>query len=470
MKQSLLLLLLLPFCIGACSKASPDQPPDNSAYDPGLPVTHTIAQVQALPAGQQISEDMVISGIVIMDDRSGNYNRKLVLQDSSGGIELLVDQEALFRDYPVGRRLYVRCRGLFTAAPGQNPQLGYTPDEAGVLSGIPAVLAAQYLVPGNFSGTIIPDTLSIDRLVMPDRARTYLNTLVVLKDIQFSDSDRVKPYAQPAVLASATNRSLEDCNNGVISMRTSGYAAFRAYPVPQGRGTLTAVYTRYNGLAQLYIRDTADVCFYGPRCGIPPAAELTPIAQLRALAPTAADSIDILPVYKIAGVVISDRLGGNVAASGLTLQDGDQGIYLRFNGNPFYYLGDSLVVNLTGGKLSRFSGQLQVSNIPLTAVHLVTAGRTVAVRTTTISLLKQHYGEWESTLVRVPRALVAAGGNYSGYKTLSDSTGTLTLYTLAGALFASGFVPAQAAAFTGILGSSPQGPLLQMRSINDVAP
>ena len=253
-------------------------------------------------------------------------------------------------------------------------------------------------------------------------------------------------------------------------MRTSGYARFQAQPLPSGRGTLTAVYTRYNGLAQLYIRDTGDVQFRDTRCGIPPAAELTAIAQLRALAPAAADSIDPLPVYKIAGVVISDRLGGNVASYGLTLQDGDQGIFIRFTGNPFYYLGDSLVVNLTGGKLSRFNGQMQVANIPLTAVHLITAGRSAGVRTATISAIKQHYTEWESTLVRVPGARVAAGGNYAGYKTLSDSSGTLTLYTLAGALFAQGFVPQQPAAFTGILGSSAQGPLLQLRNINDVAP
>ncbi|PSK91992.1 DUF5689 domain-containing protein [Taibaiella chishuiensis] len=470
MKQAMFLLIVLPFYLWSCSKAAPDQPPDNSGYDPALPVTHTIVQVQALPAGQQISEDIVISGIVIMDDHSGNYNRKLVIQDSSGGIEVLVDQGELFRDYPIGRRLYIRCRGLFTAAPGQNPQLGYTPDETGILSGIPVVLADQYLVKGNFAGTVAPDTLSIDRLVMPDRARRYLNTLVVLKDIQFSDSELVRSYAQPVMLASATNRMLEDCNNGSISLRSSGYARFQALPVPPGRGMLTAVYTRYNGLAQLYIRDTGDVHFYGPRCGIPPAAELTPIAQVRALAPAVTDSIDLLPVYKIAGVVISDRLGGNVAASGLNLQDGGQGIYLRFNGNPFYYLGDSLVVNITGGKLSRFNGQLQVSNIPLTAVNLVTAGRTAPVRTASIAMIRQHYAEWESTLVKVPGAKVTAGGNYSGYKTLSDSTGTLTLFTLAGALFAPAFVPAQPAAFTGILGSSAQGPLLQLRNSNDVVP
>lgn len=463
------LLLLLISCLLSCSKKMPDAPPDTRAYDPQLPVTHTIAQLQALPAGQ-VMEDVTISGIVIMDDHSGNYSRKLVLQDSTGGIELLIDQEDLYRDYPAGRRLYIRCGGLYTAMPGLNPQLGYKSDQAGLLSGIPAVLAGQYIIKGSIGVDFRPDTLSLAMLALPDKAKRYLNTLVAIKDLQFVDADTAQPYAQQAILAAATNRMVQDCNNGLMSMRNSGYARFQPCITPRGRGVLTAVYTRYNGLPQLYIRDTGDVSFYGPRCGLPAATELTPIAQIRALAPAASDSVDILPVYKIAGVVISDRLGGNVANYGLNLQDGNQGIFIRFTGNPFYYLGDSLVVNITGGKLSRFNGQLQVSGIPLTAAQVVTSGRTAAVRTATIMQLQQHYTEWESTLVKVLQASITAGGNYSGYKTLSDGTGSLTLYTLAGALFASGFVPAAPTGFTGVLGVSSQGPQLQLRNINDIAP
>ena len=470
MKHVCCLTLASLFCLWSCSKNSPDVPPDNSTYDPQLKVTHTIAQVQGMPPGLAITEAVVVCGIVIMDDKSGNYNRKLVIQDSTGGIEILIDQDNLYNDYPVGRRLYLKCKGLCPGSAGLNPQLGYGADVTGTLSPIPAVLADQYIIKGNYPNVLVPDTVTLAMLAFPDKAKRYLNTLVAIPEVQFADMDTVQPYAQQAVVAAATNRMIHDCDNGSIAMRNSGYAGFQPYLTPAGKGLLTAVYTRFNGTPQLYIRDTTDVRFYNTRCGVPAAAELSPVAVIRNLLPAAGDSIDILPVYKIAGVVISDRLGGNTSPNGITLQDGDKGIFIRFSGTPFYYLGDSLVLNITGGKLSRFNGQLQVSNIPVTAVHLITAGRTVAVRTVTIAEILLHYKDWESTLVRVPQALITAGGNYSGYKTLSDSTASMTLYTLAGAVFAAAFVPPAPGSFTGILGRFEQTPQLQLRNMNDVVP
>ena len=468
MKHTLHSIIVFSICLWSCSKNKQDSPPDNRAYDPGLKVTHTIAALQTT-AGV-VTEDVVISGVVIMDDKSGNYNRKIVIQDSSGGIEVLIDQDNLYNDYPVGRKVYLKCKGLFIAMPGLNPQLGYAPGANGNLAGIPAVLTDQYIVKGNYPELLIPDTVTLAMLAMPDKAKEHLNTLVAIKEVQFDDADTSMPYAQQVVLATATNRMIRDCNNGSMAMRNSGYARFQSYFTPSGNGILTAVYTRFNGLAQLYIRDTSDVRFYNTRCGVPLAATLSPIVQIRSLAPTPGDSIDMLPVLKIAGVVISDRLGGNASTYGITLQDGEHGIFIRFTGIPFYYLGDSLVVNLTGGKLARFNGQLQVSNIPVTAVHIITSGRTVKVRMATIAELLLHYKDWESTLVKVPQALVAAGGNYSGYKTLTDGTGSLTVYTLAGAHFAAGVVPVAPTGFTGILGTFEQAPQLQLRNINDVAP
>src|ERR1700744_119412 len=89
------------FAIAACIKKQYKGPPDTSGYDPHLSVTHTIAQLLALPVGSAITEDVIISGIVIMDDKSGNYYKKIVIQDSTGGIEMELDQNNLYNDYPV---------------------------------------------------------------------------------------------------------------------------------------------------------------------------------------------------------------------------------------------------------------------------------------------------------------------------------------------------------------------------------
>lgn len=46
-----------------------------------------------------------------MDDRSGNYYKTLVIQDATGGIEVKFDGY-LYNQFPVGRQVYIKCKGL----------------------------------------------------------------------------------------------------------------------------------------------------------------------------------------------------------------------------------------------------------------------------------------------------------------------------------------------------------------------
>ncbi|WP_118975464.1 DUF5689 domain-containing protein [Taibaiella koreensis] len=260
------------FSVSSCVKKDFDAPPDNSGYDPQLPVTHTIAQLQAMTPGL-IDTDVVIAGIVVMDDKSGNYYKKIVIQDATGGIEILVDQYSLYNDYPVGRKIYVKCKGLFVGAYNNNPQLGYAPDATGNLTGIPTVLSSDYLVKANYPNTIVPDTLTLTDLASPNAAKQYLNKLVAIKNVEFITSQVGLPYAQLATLASVTERKIEDCDGKSMVMRNSGYAKFQPFLLPSGKGTLLAIYTRYRDIPQLYIRDTSDVQFSGKRCdGSEPSA------------------------------------------------------------------------------------------------------------------------------------------------------------------------------------------------------
>lgn len=261
--------------ISSCVKKDFDAPPDNSNYDPNLKVTHTIAQLQAMSQGVAIDSDVVVAGIVVMDDRSGNYYKKMVIQDSTGGIEIIIDQYNLYNDYPVGRKVYIKCKGLFLGNYGQNLQLGYTPDQTGTLSNIPSVLVSDFIVKANYPNPVVPDTVTLSQLASPNGAKKYLNTLVAIKKAEFAEDFVNIPYAQLASLASATNLTVNDCSGGTITMRNSGYAKFQPYLTPSGNGVLVGIYTRYNTTPQLYIRDTSDVQFYGDRCdGSTPGSQI----------------------------------------------------------------------------------------------------------------------------------------------------------------------------------------------------
>jgi DNA/RNA endonuclease YhcR with UshA esterase domain len=443
MKKILLastLLLSIAAGFESCVKKDFDTPPDTSNYDPNLEVTHTILQMQDqfLP-GNMIDTDAVISGIVVMDDRSGNYYKKIVIQDSTGGIEILIDQNNLYNDYPVGRKVYVKLKGLYISEYGQNKQLGYTPDASGSLSNIPFVEADKYIIKASYPHPVVADTFTIAELKDVNNMTHRLNTLIAIKDVEFADVD--VEYAQLASLASATNRTIKDCNGGSILLRSSGYAKFQPEKTPGGRGVLVGVYTRYRNDAQIYIRDTKDVAFTDSvRCD-GTVYKQPDLISIDSLVKLYEGSSITLPPIKVRGVVISDVLNKNISGGNVILQgtDGTRGITLYYGGSPTYNLGDSLEVILSGGSLDEYRGKLQVSNISTSKTTRLASNVKVTPKVVTIDQIASNTRLYESTLVQINNINWQAGyttinGN-AGNLNVSDATGTILHYTANGATF-----------------------------------
>ena len=468
-------LLLLCFSVflfsfSSCLKQKYDGPPDTSGYDPQLTVTHTIAKLLQKPQGVAITEDVVIAGLVVMDDRSGNYYKSLVIEDSTAGVQVLIDQNNLYNDYPVGRKVYIKCKGLYVGNYNGNPQLGSNPDNTGALSNIPAILVNDYIVKANYPNPVVPDTFTLAELANIDA--THLNTLVAIKNVEFDDASAGVPYAQVASLASATSLNLKDCNGGKAILRSSGYAKFQPYLTPAGNGMLVGIFTKYRTDIQLYIRDTSDITFYGQRCdgsgGNNEPSVITHLDALRSMTPTTNDSINVLSQTSITGIVISDKTATNIATANLIIQDGDKGIAIRFTGNHSLSLGDSVTIDITGGKLSWYNNMLQLSNIAVSKAVKYGSGKIVTPRTATLAQCTSNYSNWESTLVKITGVSVTGGGTYSGNKTITDASGSFTMYTRSAATFSAEMVPSSPKTFTGILGIFASTKQLQLRNLNDV--
>lgn len=253
--------------LNSCIKKDFDVPEDNTGFDPQLTVTHSIAEILAMPLNQAIAEDAVVAGVVVMDDRTGNYYKKFVIQDSTGGLEINLDQNNIYNDYPVGRKVYVKCKGLFLASYGGMKQMGIGIDEQQSIVPIPFTQASNYIVKANYPNPIKVDTVSYDELADPSLNTARLNTIVAIKNAEFAATDAFKPYTDPS---STTNRTLEACGtttNKKIVVRTSNFARFRGAEIPAGNGVVVGLYTKYNTTAQLILRDTTDVQLTNPvRC------------------------------------------------------------------------------------------------------------------------------------------------------------------------------------------------------------
>ena len=214
----------------------------------------------------KIAEDLIIEGVVVMDDRSGNYYKTIVIQDGSGGIEVLFNDGYLYNQYPIGRTIYIKCKDLIlTDYNGLTQLTGSTKEEAGVLSdvGITESQAREKVLKGLISETPpVPRIITINQVSDPN----FISTLVQLEEVQFIKSDTSKTYADP-VSKGSLNRTLEACSGGQLIVRTSGYSDFAGQKTPGKKGTITGILSAFSNTPQLYLRNTADVNMVDARCG-----------------------------------------------------------------------------------------------------------------------------------------------------------------------------------------------------------
>lgn len=265
MKYVLSLLLMMAFFATSCVDLDFDEPPTG-----GEPVditpNATLNDLKAvfIPGTiKVIEDDLIIKATVIADDASGNFYKTLIIQDETGGIELKINAIGLFNQFPIGREIFIRAKGLSIGDYNGLPQLGggkYLDDSEERIAGIEETLIPTYLTAGKRDQFITPALKSISNLTTND-----LSTLIMLENVQFKEGSFNKPYAD-AITQFSVNHLVEDCDENELILRTSGYADFASALTPGQNGTLTGVMGVFGSDLQLFIRNTADVNMTQDRC------------------------------------------------------------------------------------------------------------------------------------------------------------------------------------------------------------
>jgi hypothetical protein len=453
--KSIFFIALTAAFMYACKKEF-DVPP--GPKDPDLKATHTIAQLKGLhknPGDYDVVNDsIIISGVVIANDKSGNLYKQIYIQDTTGAIQLMLDGSGLYNSYPVGRKLFIKCKGLCVSDYNRMIQLGVKTSLAGTpsIQPIASNLIGQYIIGGSLNNPVTAKKVRVDTLKTTMQTQ-LLGTLIELQDYEFVVQDTSKTYSDTSAYKESLNLTVKGCSGGSdIIIRTSGYANFSGVPVPNGNGTIVALYTVFNSTKQLVLRDTSDVKLNGFRCGTGPTTVMN-ISDLRALFTGTATSAP--SGRRVSGIVISDRSKNNLNARNLVLQQGNglSGIAVRFDANHSFNLGDSIDVVVSGVELSEFNGLLQVNNVPLANASLRSTGKSITPRVATIADINTNFETWESTLVRINNVSLSGGttpGKYSGNVTLSAS-GTIVMFTSSTATFAGQNFPTNASSITGYL-------------------
>lgn len=197
--------------------------------------------------------------------------------------------------------------------------------------------------------------------------------------------------------------------------------------------------------------------FLGCEKGSFPGAEVSPYISM----------FDLRPLYKgqdvtlttnkmfgsneITGVVVSEHSGKNLPAGLLVLQDHRRlskirGISIALGADAAnYHPGDSLIINVEGGVLTRIDGILEITNISNSSITKVSSGNPIPLNKVTIAQILENPDDYESTLSVIVKGgfdpLPSPTDVLSGKKVLNDGFGNITLNTNPASLFANNPAP-----------------------------
>lgn len=460
--------------LSSCDKEF-DEPP--IFEEPNITANMTIKQLKALHtvSGQfdTVKTESVISGIVVGDDKTGNFYKSLVIQDETGGIAIRMNQGSLYTSYPRGRRIYVKVKGLVLNDYNRLQQIGAGVDNSDPtspqLASIEPNMFDSFIVKGSFNNTVIPKVVSATAALTTTLQDTLQNTLIQLNNFEFAVADTNKTYAPYQI---NQNYTIRNCSGSSIVLRNSGYATFQPVPVPNGNGTIVGVYSVFGSTKQLMIRDTSDVQFNGARCnsGGGGGGNVVSIAALRAMYNSSSDVT--LPAMQIKGTVISDAASKNMGAGNVVVQDGTAGITLFYGSaapTTNLNVGDSVEFDISGGTLTDYNGLVEVvlSSSQFPGAKIAT-GRTVVPKKLTIAQVNAQVATLQSQLVEIENITSSPTGTYSGSKNLSDATGTIVMYTASGATFATTALPAAVSKVVAYVSQFNTTNQIQIRNTNDV--
>ncbi len=215
---------------------------------------------------EKISADYIIEGTVTANDKTDNFYKSIIIQDSTAAITIKLDGYNLFTKYAVGQKLGIALNGLWLSDYAGMTQIGIGVDRSDPASpfllGIPQPLMNRYisLLAGGKLMKPIP-------VLATGLADSLKGCLVAIEQLEFVASDTGKPYAD-LVNQLPASHTLRTCSIGNLYLRTSGFASFGNALTQRGNGTATGIYTVFRTQRQLVIRDTSDMQLTGLRCSV----------------------------------------------------------------------------------------------------------------------------------------------------------------------------------------------------------
>lgn len=218
-----------------------------------------------------INTDQIFDGYVVSSDENGNFYKTISFQDKpenpTVGLQIEVDRASNYADFPVGAHIRINAKGLRLGTDRGTVKIGSV-DQTYDIGRIPGSLFSRYIsgvCTGNGLDIAAMKPLELATLKIAQDEK-YINMLVKVPNVQFAAGEIGKKYLNYEAGAGVdTDRNIVDQSGNATVIRNSGFASFGSTLLPEGKGDLTFVVSRYIASWQMLIRSTKDVNFGGKR-------------------------------------------------------------------------------------------------------------------------------------------------------------------------------------------------------------
>jgi len=223
----------------------------------------TLTQLKLQTQSVSITKKAYVEAYVSSSDETGNIYKTLYVQDSpenpTEGLTISLDAVSLYTKFPQGSKVYIDVQGLAITTYGGVKQLGkITP----LGTRVPEKEVNMHIFRDcDVRVNIIPKVMTLTEMVSAND--NLIGCLIKINNVEFDGRALCTPYAPNSVTVdktigegwnSSTNKYLK-----TAVVRNSGYASFASQIIPGGKGSMVAIFSKFNSTYQMYLNRVTDV-------------------------------------------------------------------------------------------------------------------------------------------------------------------------------------------------------------------
>lgn len=229
LRASTLLLLAVATLLSSCSH-------NHTSYEVS-PAHVDIATLKSLCSShsQRINQPIFLPCVVMANDWLGEYYKRIVVADSTGGIEILIDNIDLYLRYPTYSHIEVACQGLWLGRFGSNIVLGGEPTGEYPVEPLSVAHAEKVIYHKSDLGGFTPPQMRFDEINEEEVGRVALFSRIRVVDhaASWCDSDDEGFVT--------TYRAVESHDGHMLHIRTLGTTVYAGHSMPAGEFDAMAV-------------------------------------------------------------------------------------------------------------------------------------------------------------------------------------------------------------------------------------